>query len=181
MMFAEQSKGFTYRRSSKKIQDRSNTVSNLSMISQDIVAKILVSAAMICRARQISIGSLVAIKAIHSYYFLSVGKEYCQPDIRAKWTLYAASACSLSGIIPEVVRLEGDQATPVDEKLYNRQACTSATTGKDFLPAKRENISVVRYVFRERHLLVSISTAIPAKRNPHIFFRRLSHIARKSL
>ena len=58
-------------------------------------------------------------------------------------------SCLLAVLLytPEVaVAISGYWAPPRVRVVHNRQACASATNGKDFLPAKRENISVVRYV-----------------------------------
>ena len=112
MMFVEQTMGFVERPSSRLSSVMRNLVSDIasksSMTSRSIVAKTLATPATARRTKWILAGWLNALNAAYSDYLLSVGKEYCQPDIRAKWTLYAASACRSSGIATEVIRLEGD-------------------------------------------------------------------------
>ncbi len=69
--------------------------------------KDMVTSATAHGAKQITTGCSNALKAAYSDYLLSIDRNTASRIFVLKWTLYAASACRLSGIAPDVVRREG--------------------------------------------------------------------------
>ncbi len=82
----------------------SDLVMEPSMTSWGFVAKIWVTSATAHGAKQITTGCSNALKAAYSD---SIDRNTASRILVLKWTLYAASACRLSGIAPDVVRREG--------------------------------------------------------------------------